>query len=126
MNVEKRQKYKVQVVQEPTSLFCFLPPSPALLEACLECRLSRQRPRWCVGVVDDTYIRHAAKRMICIEPFESIVYIGRVEGDSGGPDAYISGAQRRVVAKEEGKHALPSRAVRGACCMCSIIRTRLF
>ena len=77
-----------------------------------------------VGVVD-AYIRHSAKRMICIEPFERIVYIGRVEGDSGGPDAYISGALRRVVAKEEGKHALPSRPVRGACCMCSSIRTHV-
>ena len=39
--------------------------------------------------------------MICIEPFDRILYIGHVEGDSVGPDAYISGAQRRVVAKEE-------------------------
>jgi hypothetical protein len=31
----------------------------------------------CVGVVD-AYIRHSAKRMICIEPFDRIVYIGRV------------------------------------------------
>jgi hypothetical protein len=28
-----------------------------------------------------------------------LTYIGHVEGDSAGPDAYISGAQRRVVAK---------------------------
>ena len=122
--VEKRLKYRVKVVQEPTCLFCFLPPSPAKQEACLECRMSRQRPRWSVGVVD-AYIRHSAKRMICIEPFERFVYIGRVEGDSAGPDAYISGAQRRVVAKEEGKHALPSRAERGACCMCRSIRTHV-
>jgi hypothetical protein len=63
--------------------------------------------------------------MICIEPFDRIVYIGHVESDSVGPDAYISGAQRRVVGKEEGKHALPSSAVGGACCMCGSIRTHI-
>jgi hypothetical protein len=58
--------------------------------------------------------------MICIEPFERIVYIRRVEGDSAGPDAYISGAQRRVVAKEEKRREgmrslLVLCAVRVAC-----------
>ena len=72
-----------------------------------------------------THISDNLRRIICIEHFERIVYVGRVEGDSGGPDAYISGAQRRVVAKEEGKHALPSRAVGGACCMCGSIRTHI-
>ena len=69
-----------------------------------------------VGVVD-AYIRHSAKRMICIEPLDRIVYIGRVEGDSDGLTRTYRALSEELLGKrrESMRSLLVLCAVRVAC-----------
>jgi hypothetical protein len=55
--------------------------------------------------------------MICIEPFERIVYIGRVEGDSAGPDRTYRALIEELLRKrrESMRSLLVLCAVRVAC-----------